>query len=252
MRHNLIFHIKIDMSQVDSPDTKASETSMFSSIVPGTSSSTDSSAPSNTSIFTKVVNKVQYVTSKSLDDPKAAEFAKEKAIQDAQDKAVAERKAAADSIAAKELAKKKETDEKAKTLEDKSKYNVYRAAGNAASGILSVFFSLLLVSLMLYGGHLVANRDIGYNTPFRLLSFFYGTIFFFYHIPKGLYDKYISKKHLEYYTFLPLSTYAPTGDLEKIFFGPFCYTETQTALEARSLVEQMYSTAFQQTQIKSK
>jgi hypothetical protein len=211
----------------------------------------DSSSSSNTSIFTKLVNKVQYVTSKSLDDPDAAEFAKEKAIQDAQDKAVADRKAAADTIAAKELATKKEADEKAKTLEDKSQYNVYRAAGNAASGILSVFFSLLLVSLMMYGGHLLANRDIGYNMPFRLLSFFYGSLFFFYHIPKTLYDKYISKKQLEYYSFLPLSTYAPTGDLEKIFLGPFCYTETQTALEATSLVEQMYSTAFKQTQIKS-
>lgn len=241
------------MSQApDASDTGSdAKGSMFSSFLPGTSSSKDSSEPSNTSIFTKLVNKVQYVTSKSLDDPKAAEFARQKVIQDAQDQEVADRKAKDDAAAAKQLVDKKKAEEKVKDIQDRSQFSVSRAAGHTASGILTIFGYLLLAGVMMYGGHLAANQVIGYNAPFRLLTFFYGSLFFFYHIPKGLYDKYINKKKLEFYSFLPLSTYHPTGDLEKFVVGPFCYSETQESQAARAVVESLYSTAFTRSQIKT-
>ena len=239
------------MSQAPDSTSKDTTGSMFSSFLPGTSSSTDSSEPSNTSIFTKLVNKVQYVTSKSLDDPKAAEFAREKAIQDAQDQAVADRKAKEKALAAKQLEDKDKADAKVKDLQERSQFNITRATGGTASGILKIFGSLLLAGVMMYGGHLAANQAIGYNAPFRLLTFLYGSLFFFYHIPKGLYDKYINKKKLEFYSFLPLSTYHPTGDLEKFFIGPFCYSETQESQAARAVVQSLYSTAFTKSQIKT-
>jgi hypothetical protein len=214
-------------------------------------SQVDSSEPANTNIFTKLVNKVQYVTSNSLDDPKAAEFAKQKAIQDAQDKAVKDRKAVADEEAAKQAKIEKDKEIKSKELESRSEFNISRLTGNTASGILKVFFSFILFSLILYSGHIVANRDIGYNAPFRVLSFIYGSVFFFYHIPKTIYDVYVSNKKLEYYTFLPLSTYQPDGIITKLFLGPFCYTETQHTAAARSTVEALYSEGFQKTQIKT-
>jgi hypothetical protein len=233
------------MSQaLDSSDTN-------SNIVLGTSSSIDSSAPTNTSIFTKLVNKVQYVTSKSLDDPKADEFARQKAIQDSQDKAVADRRAKADAEADKKAKADAEANKKAKDLESRRHFSISRATGNAASGILGIFGFFLLTAVMLYSGHLVANRDIGYNAPFRLLSFLYGTLFFIYYIPMGLYDIYVNKKRLIYYTFLPLSTYEPTGDLEKFFLKPFCYTENQDSQAAKMAVEALYSKAFQKSQIKT-
>jgi len=203
------------------------------------------------SLITKLSNKINYHTSIALDDPDAEEHAKQQAIQQAQDKAVADRKLAEDADAAKQASDAEIASLNVKDLERRNKFNVTRASGETASGILKIFGSLLLTAIMLYGGHLVANQAIGYNAPFRLLSFFYGSMFFFYHIPKGLYDKYINKKKLEFYSFLPLSTYHPTGDIEKFFLSPFCYSETQESQAARAVVESLYSTAFTKSQIKT-
>jgi hypothetical protein len=203
------------------------------------------------SLITKLSNKLNYHTSIALDDPDAEEYAKQQAIQQAQDKAVADRKLAEDADAAKRASDAEIASLKVKDLESRNKFSVARASGETASGILKIFGSLLLTAIMLYGGHLAANQAIGYNAPFRLLTFFYGSIFFFYHIPKGLYDKYINKKKLEFYSFLPLSTYHPTGDIEKFFLAPFCYSETQESQAARAVVESLYSTAFTKSQIKT-
>ena len=203
------------------------------------------------SLITKLSNKINYYTSKALDDPDAEEYVKQQAIQEAQDKAVADRKLAEDADAAKQASDAEVASLKIKDLETRNKFNITRATGGTASGILKIFGSLLLVGVMMYGGHLAANQAIGYNAPFRLLTFFYGSLFFFYHIPKGLYDKYVNKKKLEFYSFLPLSTYHPTGDLEKFFLSPFCYSETQESQAARAVVESLYSTAFTKSQIKT-
>jgi len=203
------------------------------------------------SLITKLSNKINYYTSKALDDPDAEEYVKQQAIQEAQDKAVADRKLAEDADAAKQASDAEVASLKIKDLETRNKFSVTRATGDTASGILKIFGSLLLVGIMMYGGHLAANQAIGYNAPFRLLTFLYGSLFFFYHIPKGLYDKYINKKKLEFYSFLPLSTYHPTGDLEKFFIGPFCYSETQESQAARAVVQSLYSTAFTKSQIKT-
>jgi hypothetical protein len=203
------------------------------------------------SLITKLSNKINYYTSKALDDPDAEEYVKQQAIQEAQDKAVADRKLAEDADAAKQASDAEVASLKIKDLETRNKFSVTRATGDTASGILKIFGSLLLVGIMMYGGHLAANQAIGYNAPFRLLTFFYGSLFFFYHIPKGLYDKYVNKKKLEFYSFLPLSTYHPTGDLEKFFLSPFCYSETQESQAARAVVESLYSTAFTKSQIKT-
>ena len=202
-------------------------------------------------VLTKLANKINFHASKALDDPEAETYAKEQSIQLAQDKAVAERKLQANADAAKDSETKSQIDKKAKELQSRSQFSVFRATGQTATGILSIFGFFILAAVMMYSGHLVANKDIGYSSPFRVLSFLYGSLFFIYHIPMGLYDIYVNKKRLIYYSFLPLSTYQPSGDLEKFFLGPFCYTENQESQAAKMAVEALYSKAFQKSQIKT-
>jgi hypothetical protein len=54
-----------------------------------------------------------------------------------------------------------------------------------------------------------------------------------------------------YYTYLPLSTYEPNGDLEILFLGGFCYKEDAASQMARAAVETLYKTAFEKSQIKT-
>jgi len=191
------------------------------------------------------------MASQTLNDPEAEAYAKEKAKQDVQDAEAQKRLDEAKAKANEDAAKKAEKDAADANLVERSQFKPERAAGNIAKGILSGFLYFFLVCIILYGGHLAANAAIGYNPPFRVLSFLYGCIFFFFVIPKSLYEKYWLKQELHGYTMLPLSTYVPRGDLEYYLMGAFCYTDDSYSVAARKAVETLYFEAFKKSQIKT-
>jgi hypothetical protein len=201
-------------------------------------------------LWTQFTNKIQYLSSQFLNDPDADAYAKQQADQKAQD---AEAQQRLDDIKT-----KTEEDAKAKAIEDaksadivdRTKFIPSRVAGKIASGVLNGFLKFFLICIMLYGGHLAANDMIGYKYPFRVVSFFYGSLVFYFFIIKMIYQKYWLKKELHSYAFLPLSTYVPSGNLEKIFLGPFCYTEDDYSMSAAAAVKELYSKAFEKSQIK--
>jgi len=189
------------------------------------------------SLLTKLSNKIQYITSKQLDDPEAEEYARQQKAQEKQDLAIKKREKEQEKKDAEAAAKKKEEDAKAAELVRRSEFKPGRAIGNSATQILKILGSLVLVLVMLYGGHLASNEAIGYKYPFRILYFLYGALLFIFVIPKSFYDSFILKKIKHFYSFFPLSTYVPTGNLESFFLTPFCYVEDQYSTEARKAVE---------------
>ena len=203
------------------------------------------------SLLTKIGNKIQYSISEVVSDPKADAFARQQAIQAQQDaEAKARRDAAFAKASAEEQARMK-ADEDAKALSERSQFKPVRASSNVASGIIKGFFQFILALVILYGGHLAANEAIGYKVSFRILSFLYGCIFFFIEIPKMLIRRYFYQIKPPYYTYLPISTYVPNGDLEVLFLGAFCYQEDEASSAARAAVEGFYRSAFEKSQIKT-
>jgi hypothetical protein len=203
------------------------------------------------SLLTQVSNKIQYSISQWASDPEAEAYAKDKAKQDEQDAEVQgrlkETKEKGDSAAE----AKEKSDAKAKELAERSQFKPERATSNIAAGIIKGFMSFILTLIILYGGHLAANEAIGYKIPFRILSFIYGCVFFFIQIPKMLITRYWYQIKPPYYTYFPLSTYEPNGDLEVLFLGAFCYKEDEASQMARATVETLYKTAFEKSQIKT-
>ena len=203
------------------------------------------------SLLTQISNKLQYSVSQWASDPEAEAYAKDKAKQDEQNaetkKRIDEAKKKSDDAAT----AKAETEAEAKSVADRSEFKPQRATGNVAAGIVKGFMSLILTLLILYGGHLAANEAIGYKIPFRILSFVYGCLFFFIEIPKMLIRRYWYEIKPAYYTYLPISTYEPMGDLEILFLGAFCYKEDNASQMARATVEALYKTAFEKSQIKT-
>ena len=197
------------------------------------------------SLLTQVSNKIQYNISQWASDPEAEAYAKDKAKQDEQNAEVQERLKETKEKSDKAAAAKEESDAKAKDMADRSEFKPQRATSNIASGIIKIFMNLILTMVMLYGGHLAANEAIGYKIPFRILSFVYGCLFFFIEIPKMLIRRYWYQIKPAYYTYLPISTYEPMGDLEILFLGAFCYKENEASQMARAAVETLYKTGFE-------
>jgi len=203
------------------------------------------------SLLTQVSNKIQYNVSQWAADPEADAYAKQQAAQRVQDEETQKRIAETKLKSEKEAKAKAISEAETKNMADRSEFNTTRATSNVASGIIKGFMSLILTMVILYGGHLAANEAIGYNVPFRILSFLYGCIFFFIQIPKMLIRRYMYQIKPPYFTYLPLSTYEPNGDLEILFLGPFCYKEDEISQMARATVETLYRNAFDKTQIKT-
>jgi hypothetical protein len=196
------------------------------------------------SLLTKINNKLQYTISQAVSDPNADAYAKQQADQLKQD---AETKKRIDEAKMKEeadIAAREQAEKDAEILKRKSTFSSSRLIGNAAAGILNAFITFFLAALMLYSGHLVANEAIGYNIPFRLLSFVYGALLFFWIIPKSLIQKYYYMMQIPYHAFLPLSTYEPVTSFEKIVYGPFCYVEDETVTQAKQAVEALYNNGY--------
>jgi hypothetical protein len=203
------------------------------------------------SFLTQIGNKIQYSIAKWASDPEADAYARQQARQQQQDADAARR--LAESRARSDAAAKAQADAdaRARSMADRSQFKPIRATSNVAAGVVKGFMSFILTLIILYGGHLSANEAIGYKVPFRLVSFLYGCIFFFIEIPKMLIRRYWYQIKPAYYTYLPLSTYEPNGDLEVFFLGAFCYKEDNTTQLARAAVETMYKTAFEKSQIKT-
>ena len=138
-------------------------------------------------------NRVEYM----FYDPKAEEFARHKAEREAQKKADDIRRAEIEKSQLTEQQKKEATDalnakEKAEreSLATRSQFNITELIGNSSQGIIFHVKALLLLSFMIYGGHIAVNQAIGYNIPFRILTFIYGMLCSFFIVPKALYDVY--------------------------------------------------------------
>jgi len=196
------------------------------------------------SLLTSLSNKIQYMIAKSASDPEAEAYAKEQADQAAADAKIKEQQDKLAKQTAEDTEIKRKKDEEAAALADRSKFKPKELIGDIARNILSVIGILILVFFLLYGGHIAANKAIGYKVPFRLLSFLYGMVFSIWVVPKSVYDVYWKKETLPYFTFLPISTYEPVGDIEKIFLGGFCYKEDEVSSAARAAVVALYSDAF--------
>jgi len=203
------------------------------------------------SLLRQITNKINYDMSKVLNDPEADAYAKQQAIQAKQDAEVKAREDKEEAKAKIVSEAKAKADAKAKSLAERSSFSVGRAVRNTASGIITGFMSLILICFILYGGHLAANEAIGYKIPFRILSFIYGCVFFFFEIPKSFIRRYWYQIQIPYYSYLPLSTYQPVGDFETLLLGGFCYKENETSSAARSAVGTLYKSAFDKTQIKT-
>ena len=198
------------------------------------------------SLFSKISNKLQYLLSKQLSDPEAEAYAKQQAAQAIQDAKVAKEKKELDAKNAKKEADKIKQDKEAEALVARSKINPKKFINDTTNGILTAFMAIIITSVCLYGGSLLANKSIGYNAPFRLLSFVYGYILFFYYIPKSFYDVYKGIP-VPYYCFLPLSNTRPEG-YAGIFLSPFCYDDDDSSIAAKSSVTQLYADAYSKSQ----
>lgn len=195
--------------------------------------------------LTLAYNKVQYMVAKNLSDPEADNFAKQQAAQAAQDKVVADRKKAADAKNKKTEEQKKAENEAAMELQRKSQFSTPKDfAAKTSDKIIAVFKSLLFTAVALYGGYISSNKAIGYNVPFRLLSFLYGALLWFIVIPLALIDIYYRKKVLPNYAFLPLSTHVPSNKFENFFIGAFCYKEDAASIAAKAEVMSQYEEGF--------
>jgi hypothetical protein len=170
--------------------------------------------------LSSVYNKFQYEMHRQLSDPEAESYARQQVLQAEQDKAAAKRKAMTD--AEKEEQDKKDAENKlaAANLAKRSKFSSFgELVEQISNSTLAIFTSLLVICLVLYAGSLSANKAIGYNVPFRILSFFYGMIFFPFVYITSLYDTYYRGITRPYYGFLPIYNYTPNGWVERIFLG---------------------------------
>jgi len=195
--------------------------------------------------LTLAYNKLQYMTAKNLSDPEADNYAKQQAAQAKQDAEAKKRKIEAAKNASEAEQQKKEAQEAALELQKRSQFSsVSENMAKASDGIIKVFISIALIAIILYGGYISANKAIGYSISFRLVSFLYGCLCFFYVIPQKLIDIYYYKNKFHHYAFLPLSTHVPIGNVERFFIGAFCYTEDDISRAAKEEVRRLYESGF--------
>lgn len=180
-------------------------------------------------------------------DPQADAYAKQQAEQARQDAEARRREKEANDRAVEEKERREKEQERAESLASRSQFNGTQFISHTAKGILDICYKVLFVILLLYGGHLAANDAIGYNAPFRILTFVYGSLCFWYQIPRAIYRVYVKKETLPNYTFLPLSTYTPNGDFERFFIGPFCYTKDAYSGNAQAEVKALYETIYKKS-----
>jgi hypothetical protein len=192
--------------------------------------------------FTLAYNKIQYQLDAYFKDPEAENHAKQVAAQAAQDKKVAEAKATATEKKSELDAKAAADKAAADALAERSKFSpVQVVVAKISKNILSFFTTLIIISLALYGGKLEANKAIGYGVLMRIVSFIYGSLFFFIVIPRSLYEIYFLNKTQPDYAGLPIWNYVPNGWAEQLFFGAFSYVEDNNSKILHEEVVHLYS-----------
>jgi len=197
------------------------------------------------------MNKIDYLLSEFLNDPDAAAHVKEQADQKAQDEETKKRLEEANAKAEEDANTKSEEDAKAAELVDRSEFKPKRAAGNIARGIVADFIFFSIICIMLYAGHIESNRAIGYNLPFRIVSFIYGSLAFFYVIPRMLYEKYWLKIPQIIYATVPIIAHNQATHVNE-YLATVMYSEDSSVSEARKAVESLYSEAFRKSLTKDK
>jgi len=196
-------------------------------------------------LFTRTYNKIQYEISKKVSDPEADNYAKQQQAQAVQDKAAAERKAALDKQKGQkkqeDAEKKKEADELAK----RSRFSPISEQIHTITKTVNLYATLFIIlGLGLYGGKISANQAIGYNIPFRILSFFYGFLLFFIVIPVAFVKKYLYGIKILNYTFIPLKVHVTTGWAERVLIGPYCYQEDADCFSEKAKVAELYKNGY--------
>ena len=189
------------------------------------------------SFFTKIKNAIEYRIDSIISDPEADKYSKRKAKQDAHDEKVAENKQmrAEQQATARNKAKQREKEDA--EIARNSKFNYNRAKGQFGRGVLFWTWTIILIICVLFGGYVAANDAIGYSIPTRILSFFYGCLFFWYIIPKYMYRKLWLKEVLPNYALLPLIiSQSPISSLGSIIY----YMEDANAKAAKIYVEELY------------
>jgi cation transport ATPase len=196
-------------------------------------------------LLTRTYNKVQYEISKKVSDPEADNYAKQQEAQAKQDKTVAERKAELDKQKEQkkqeDAEKKKEADELAK----RSRFSPISEQIHTITKTINLYATIFVIlGLGLYGGKISANQAIGYNIPFRILSFFYGLLFFFIVIPVAFIKKYLYGTKILNYTFIPLKVHVTTGWAERVLIGPYCYQEDADYFSEKARVADLYKNGY--------
>jgi hypothetical protein len=110
---------------------------------------------------------------------------------------------------------------------------------------MSVFFSLLVISLCIMAGSFAANMAIGRDPPYRILYFLYGALPTFapFVLLYGIY------KRLRYgpftiYSILPVSIEPATTRLGKIFWFPFYWIPDEKAVAEYDLYRKAVEAAI--------
>ena len=196
-------------------------------------------------LLTRTYNKIQYEISKKVSDPEADNYAKQQQAQAAQDKAAAERKTELDKQKdqkkQEDAQKKKEADELAK----RSRFSPISEQIHTITKTVNLYATIFVIlGLGLYGGKISANQAIGYNIPFRILSFFYGLLFFFIVIPVAFAKKYLYGTKILNYTFIPLKVHVTTGWAERVLIGPYCYQEDADCFSEKAKVAELYKNGY--------
>ena len=190
------------------------------------------------SLFSKIQNTVEYRLDSIFSDPKADEYAKQKAAQDQQDQQVAASAAAAQEQADANKKATATSTAAAQVEVERSQFNGSRLRSNTASNILKIVLTLIVIAFCLYGGSLAANDAIGYRVPFRIFSFMYGCLFSWIVVPRYMYYKLWLNQPMENHGFFPLgvSVTEPTGVIDSLFY----YVEDSATRTARDHVEALY------------
>ena len=194
------------------------------------------------SISTLLTNKINYVFSNFINDPEANAHAEARAAQAEQDAGAKTRLDTANAEANAAAAAAAQAKQDSEDLNERSEFKPNRAVSDIVSGILNVLFYLLLFTAMICAGYLASNEAIGYSISFRIFSFFYGALCFWWVIPKALIQKYYNKIDIPYYGILPLFKYTPDGN--QLFNYLFSYKDNSIVAAKKNEVAALYKSGY--------
>lgn len=190
--------------------------------------------PPDTSLLSNLKNKVTFNLHQATYDPKANEFAQQKAQKQ------------------KELDDAKKQQEQANTTDDTNnqgdpnKFSGKRLITKVGNQTLDIFKKIFFPFLSLMLAMIVTNEMIVYSAPIRLIFFIFTFLicFFFqytavilgiYYLLRGGYSYYVNNMTDKpksdimptIFALLPITTYKPLSSLGTFFMYPFTYPKTE-------------------------